>query len=153
MAGSPTNGEKTPWEREKLLITSNFSISRCVFKRLVLQTSKNQGLFNPFPNKPLILCVCSKPFENTVRKGEIARNKQFLLFPPCFSTFYANFPPFSLNLKLSSASRQQSLLVWKSLKFVIWGRFKHHFIHINSSHHSCLGFHQYQVRPQKCLAH
>ena len=25
-----------------------------------------------------------KSFENTVGKGEIARNKQFLLFPQCF---------------------------------------------------------------------
>ena len=30
---------------EKLLVTSNFSFSRRVFKRLVLQTCKNQGLF------------------------------------------------------------------------------------------------------------
>ena len=33
------------WEKEKLLITSNFSLSYSVFKRLVLQTRKNQGLF------------------------------------------------------------------------------------------------------------
>ena len=32
-------------EKEKLLVTSNFSFSRSVFKRLVLQTHKNQGLF------------------------------------------------------------------------------------------------------------
>ena len=29
---------------KKMLITSNFSISRSVFKRLVLQTHKNKGL-------------------------------------------------------------------------------------------------------------
>ena len=39
------NGWKTLWEKEKLLITSNFSFSHSVFKRLVLQTRKNQGLF------------------------------------------------------------------------------------------------------------
>ena len=33
------------WEKEKLLFMSNFSFSRSVFKRLVLQTHKNQGLF------------------------------------------------------------------------------------------------------------
>ena len=33
------------WEIEKLLVTSNFSFSHSVFKRLVLQTRKNQGLF------------------------------------------------------------------------------------------------------------
>ena len=29
------NREKTLWEKEKLLVTSNFSFSHCVFKRLV----------------------------------------------------------------------------------------------------------------------
>ena len=35
------------WEKEKLLITSNFSFSHIVFKRIVMQTHKNQnrGLF------------------------------------------------------------------------------------------------------------
>ena len=36
---------KTLREKEKLLVTSNFSFSHSVFKRLVLQTRKNQGLF------------------------------------------------------------------------------------------------------------
>ena len=46
----------------------------------------------------------NKPFKNTVGKGEIARNEQFLLFPQCFSTRLDNFLPFSSNLKLSSAN-------------------------------------------------
>ena len=33
------------WEKEKLLVPSNFSFSHIVFKRLNLQTGKNQGLF------------------------------------------------------------------------------------------------------------
>ena len=33
------------WEKEKLLVTSNFSFSHSVFKRLDLQAHKNQGLF------------------------------------------------------------------------------------------------------------
>ena len=36
---------KTLWEKEKLLVTSNFSFSHSVFKRLLLQTRKDQGLF------------------------------------------------------------------------------------------------------------
>ena len=36
---------KTLWEEEKSLFTSNFSFSHNVFKRLVLQTRKNQDLF------------------------------------------------------------------------------------------------------------
>ena len=39
------SGWKILWEKEKLLVTSNFSFSHSVFKRLVLQTRKNQGLF------------------------------------------------------------------------------------------------------------
>ena len=45
MAESYLNRQKTLWEKEKLLITSNFSFSHGVFKRLELQTCKNQGLF------------------------------------------------------------------------------------------------------------
>ena len=36
---------KALWEKEKLLVTSNFSFSHSVFKRLVLQKVKNKGLF------------------------------------------------------------------------------------------------------------
>ena len=54
-------------------------------------------MFNPFPNKPWFLRFCStQSFENTVGKGEIARNE--------FSTHLENFLPFSSNLKLSSAN-------------------------------------------------
>ena len=45
MAESSPNRWKTLWEKEKLLVTSNFSFSHSVFKRAVLQTRKNQGLF------------------------------------------------------------------------------------------------------------
>ena len=33
------------WEKEKLLVTSNFSFSRIVFKGHVLKTRKTQDLF------------------------------------------------------------------------------------------------------------
>ena len=45
MAESSPNRWKTLWEKEKLLVTGNFSFSRSVFKRPVLQAHKNQGLF------------------------------------------------------------------------------------------------------------
>ena len=32
-----------------------------------------------------------KPFENTVGKGEIAHNEQFLLFPQCFLPVWITF--------------------------------------------------------------
>ena len=38
----------------------------------------------PFPKQALALHICSTSLVKTVRKGEIARNKQFLLFPQCF---------------------------------------------------------------------
>ena len=59
----------------------------------------------PFKNILLIFtCLQSKSFENTVGKGEIAHNEQFLLFPLCFSIRLDNFLPFSSNLELSSAN-------------------------------------------------
>ena len=45
MTQSSPNGLKTLQENEKMLITSNFSFSHSVFKKLVLQTRKNKGLF------------------------------------------------------------------------------------------------------------
>ena len=52
---------------------------------LILSVLKNwAGLFNPLPNKPW-------SFENTVGKGEISRNEQFLLFPQCFLPILCHF--------------------------------------------------------------
>ena len=60
--------------------------------------------FNPFPNKPLLLHVCSTILLKTLlKKGEIARDEQFLLFPTVFLTCLESFLPFSSNLKLQFA--------------------------------------------------
>ena len=56
--------------------------------------------------------------ENTMAKGEIARKKQFLVFPTVFSTHLENFLSFSSGLKL------QTLSVWKNLKFDVLERVK-----------------------------
>ena len=48
-------------------------------------------------------CLQYKSFKNSMGKGEIAYNKQFLFFPQ-FSTHLGNFPAFSLHLNLSSAN-------------------------------------------------
>ena len=45
MAESYLNEQKTLWEKEQLLVTSNFSFSHSVFKKIELQTHKNEGLF------------------------------------------------------------------------------------------------------------
>ena len=76
-----TNRLKTLWEKEKLLITSNFSFSRSVFKRLVLRTCKNQGLFGKGLNDPM-----KKAFEKIFRKGETACTHHFILFQKCFQS-------------------------------------------------------------------
>ena len=44
MAESFLKGQKTLWAKEKLLVTSNFSFFHSVFKRRILQTSKNKDL-------------------------------------------------------------------------------------------------------------
>ena len=59
----------------------------------------------PFPNQALnFTCLQYKSFENTVGKGEIAPNEQFLLFPTVFSIHLENFLSFSLTLNLWSAN-------------------------------------------------
>ena len=45
MVESSPKAWKTIWEKEKLLIISNFSFSHIVFERLKLKTHKNKGLF------------------------------------------------------------------------------------------------------------
>ena len=57
----------------------------------------------PFPKLTLVLtCLQYKSFENTVGKGKIARNEQFVLFP-VFSILQDKILPFLTTLQLSSA--------------------------------------------------
>ena len=54
-------------------------------------------LYNRLQNKLwFFLCLQYKSFENTMGKGEIARNEQFFLFPQCFLSFLS----LSSNMKL-----------------------------------------------------
>ena len=49
-------------------------------------------LEKPLSEQALVFtCLQSKSLENTVGKGEIARNNQFLLFPQCFPTCWKIF--------------------------------------------------------------
>ena len=62
-------------------------------------------LLLPFPKQALdFMCLYYKSFENTVSKGEIAHNEQFLLFSRCFLRVWRTFGNFSSNLILSSAN-------------------------------------------------
>ena len=106
MAESYPNGLKTLSEKEKLLVTSSFSFSfsYSVFKRLVSQGRQKVSLcgsgLSLSYTSPGFYVSPYKSFENTVGKGEIARDEQFLLFPQCFSTHLKNFLPFSSYLKI-----------------------------------------------------
>ena len=74
-----------------------------------------------FPKQALVFtCLHYKSFKNTVGKGEIAHNEQFLLYPQYFLLFRRTFCHFHhiQNCWL------QALWVWKSLKFVVWERDK-----------------------------
>ena len=67
---------KTLWDKEKLLVTSNFSFSHCVFKTLVLQTRENQGLFGKrLPVFHTILCF-NDPEEKEEEGGEGGREEE-----------------------------------------------------------------------------
>ena len=121
MAESYPNGKKTLWEKEKLLITSNFSFSHSVFKRLVSQGRQKVSLcgnglsaytlyrhFNPFPNKPWFLGVFSTSLLKTLRENE----KLLLMtnFSFCHSVFY----PF---IELSVLSIEFEIAICKFLDF------------------------------------
>ena len=74
-----------------------------------------------FPKQALVFtCLQYKSFENFVGIGEIARNKQFLLFPHCFLPFWRT----SYHFHQIQNCHQQTLSVWMSLKFVVWERVK-----------------------------
>ena len=74
-------------------------------------------MFYSFPKQTLVFtCLHYKSFENTVGKGEIARNEQFLFFPQCFQTIRITFS----HVYQISNCRLQTFSVWNSLKFVVW---------------------------------
>ena len=67
----------------------------------------------------VFICLQYKPFENTVGKGEIARNEQFLLFPQCFLPAWCFLPSIFIKFEIVVC---KTLWVWKSQKYVVWER-------------------------------
>ena len=113
------------WVKEKLLVTSNFSFSHSVFKRLVSQerqkVSKGDIVwewFNRLPNKPLFIRVCSTSLLKTLREKEILLVTSNFSFSQCFLPVRKTFCRFHQIWNC----RLQSLSVSKSLKFVVWER-------------------------------
>ena len=99
---------------DKFNILSNISLSAAnsfsMDKAEILSSGKR------FPKQALVFtCLQYRSFENTVGKGEIARNEQFLLFPQCFLPIWTALCHFHQiqNCHL------QTLSVWKCLKFVV----------------------------------
>ena len=78
--------ERLPWGEKIFTLRREISVYR--FK-MRLKSLKNVITILTISQASLFLRVCksSSLFENTVGKGEIARNEQFLLFPQCFLSF------------------------------------------------------------------
>ena len=105
-------------------VSTHLSVCPYVYKIQVSVKVIAGGGINPFPNKPLFLCVCCICLLKTLGKGETAHFKQFLLFRHCFLYFWRTFSHFYQ----TSNCHLQTLTVWKSLKFVIWERLKSHIV-------------------------
>ena len=84
---------KIQCDKLKLLVPSTFNFSP------PQSFLPFQVVFNPFPNKPWFLHVCSTSLFKTLLEKE----KAIFPFPTMFSTHLENFLPFSSNLDLSSA--------------------------------------------------
>ena len=122
-------GRKHCWKRRKRLF------QKCFQKACFQGASKGvnvwewvkpkkyfQSKVEEWNNQPittqwhLLTPLGSKPFENTVAKGEIAHNDQFLLLPQCFLPVWIAICHF----RRIWNCRLPTLSVWKSLKFVVW---------------------------------
>ena len=88
---------KTQWKKEELLVTSNFSFPPAFFTLLAKflpvsssfkSSSANSFSFNPFPNKPWFLRVCSTSLLKTLWE------KEKLLIASNFSFSHSVFYPF-----------------------------------------------------------
>ena len=90
MAESSKKGKKTLWEKEKLHVTSNFSFSHSVFKKLLRQTraclgkgyrSLDMVSISPFPHsvfKRFVLQTCKKGLVLERVKGIYLGNRRRL---------------------------------------------------------------------------
>ena len=67
-----------------------FLLFHSVFKRCLLQTSKNQVLFWERFNVAKFIIPVFDRVENIVGKGENAGNQHFLLFPQCFQKIFSS---------------------------------------------------------------
>ena len=111
---SPQPGIKLTTTRSRVQHTHQWATRAGLLQRTgkLLYPAK----LNLFPHNDTFWPLGNKPFENTVGKGEIARNEQFLLFPQCFLPLWITF----FHFRQTWNCRLQTHRVWKSLKFVVW---------------------------------
>ena len=100
MAKIWTNGDtvtclsRKQWEKEKFLVTSNFSFAHHVFKSSLLFTCYKY-IWNKGLTKQPFTTLRKISFKNIVGNGvNAAINQHFLLFPQCFQPFPKQIPFF-----------------------------------------------------------
>ena len=100
-----------------MLVTSIFSISPNVFRRLfLLKVEKSQVCLTP--HNPDLTTMRKKPSENIVGKGENASNQHFLLFAQCFLPNQLHQSSIELHLKC----QLQLLSNWDWSKILSFGK-------------------------------
>ena len=86
-------GRKQYGKKEKLLLTSNFSFSHSVFKRLVLQTRKKIGLFGKgLTLNPLLHRYSFQHINNRQLLKTLWEKKKFLVTSSFFFSNYVFSP-------------------------------------------------------------
>ena len=100
-----------------MLVTSNFSFFHCVFKRLILMSLKNQGLFG----KGLTWYLTIRGFNDPKRKKSF---KQFAKRRKCWQPSFSPFPRLLFTLQRKKFSfetrlfnRMEMFSIWTGLKF------------------------------------
>ena len=92
-------------------------IWNCIHQAVITISINTIELVLPLSKQALVFtCLQYKSFENTLGKGEIARNEQFLLLPHHFlpaSKTCCHFYQIQIY-------PMQGFLIWKSPKSVIW---------------------------------
>ena len=86
-------------------------------KELSPPLTEYASLILVFPKQALVFtCLQYNSFEKNVGKGEIAHNKQNLLFSQCLLPFWQTF----CHVHQIQNCHLQTLSDWKSPKFVVW---------------------------------
>ena len=128
---------KTVWEKKKIIIRSLHPYNSNKITHLLLSQQEwtdrqkaNSSIlhktFNPFPNKPWFLRVCSISLLKTVGKGEIAHNEQFLLFSQCFLSVWRTFCHFDqFEIVVRKTLPESRICVWERVNLYGETRFWH----------------------------